>query len=695
MIIALNGTWEIADSIDNAAPVRFDRQVPVPGLAKLAQPAFPGLRVAEIGWLPLKVRQRARPDPRRNYFWYRRRFHADRRAPLALLRFAKAQFGLEVWLNGTSLGEDYACFSTATFDATTALRVGENELLVRVGAHPLVLPPDVPCGSDHEKYLWTAGLYDEVELTLAASTVMASVQVAPDVAHGLVRIELTARNHGDQPATWQPALTVRQDRDSAVAATSQPPPQILAPAAVSVTEHTLALAGAHRWSPDDPFLYRLHVDGAGSPVTVRFGLREFRFDNATRRAWLNGEPCYLRGTNITLHRFFEDEACGTLPWDEAWIRRLLLELPRRYHWNCMRWSIGTPPRKWLEIADEAGLLVEYEFPLWTWRDEWSHATTQAHVARWMADAWNHPSVAWWSLSNETHHAPLIGMVGELRKLDCSARGWSNGYNLPEGEDDPVDDHPYKWHAPVAWPHELWDNAKYAAGTGETTSNAPHPSAHPAVANEYCWFWLRRDGTPTDLTRDMYQRYLPDTATPDERRALYAYYLAAETEYFRAHRKFAGVLHFVYLTCDHPWSLTGDLFRDVVRLDVQPVYDAALCDAFAPLGVYLNYWADREEPGAPLVLHAMLVNDESVVCDGALEFRLERSDGRVLDRATVSFHLPVLGAHTYRCAALAAPAEPGDYLLAAAATPTGGATVTSRRKLSAGLPLTRSTEVVPA
>ena len=38
-------------------------------------------------------------------------------------------------------------------------------------------------------------------------------------------------------------------------------------------------------------------------------MREFRFDTATRRAYLNGKPYFLRGSNITLHRFFEDPQC--------------------------------------------------------------------------------------------------------------------------------------------------------------------------------------------------------------------------------------------------------------------------------------------------------------------------------------------------------------------------------------------------
>lgn len=40
----------------------------------------------------------------------------------------------------------------------------------------------------------------------------------------------------------------------------------------------------------------------GDSVSTRFGMREFRFDAATKRAYLNGKVYFLRGSNITLHR---------------------------------------------------------------------------------------------------------------------------------------------------------------------------------------------------------------------------------------------------------------------------------------------------------------------------------------------------------------------------------------------------------
>ncbi len=96
-VLSLDGTWQIADGRMDAAPARFERTVPVPGLASLATPPFadpPGPKVAERGRFPQK-------DPRRDAFWYRRVFRFEGPVPaVARLKVPKAMFGSRVFLNG-------------------------------------------------------------------------------------------------------------------------------------------------------------------------------------------------------------------------------------------------------------------------------------------------------------------------------------------------------------------------------------------------------------------------------------------------------------------------------------------------------------------------------------------------------------------------------------------------------------------
>lgn len=173
--ISLDGTWDIEDSKEpEIIPAAWNHKAPVPGLAHSAQPAFPHVdefdsrmliqnRVA-AGKLPRSaiVFNAGVPHQARNWFWYRRTFEVPKVRQVVILRINKAQFGSAVWLNGIKIGDHLPCFTAATFDVSRAIRQGKNELIVRVGAHPGVLPPTVSAGTDFEKIRWTPGIYDSV-----------------------------------------------------------------------------------------------------------------------------------------------------------------------------------------------------------------------------------------------------------------------------------------------------------------------------------------------------------------------------------------------------------------------------------------------------------------------------------------------------------------------------------------------------
>jgi len=168
--LSLDGTWELADSRSGTElPQAFSHRVPVPGLANLASPAFPGVdafysrehlanriraKLAPAEWLTNYWNGKVEQD--RNYFWYRKTFRAPASSAVALLKINKAQFGTAVWLNGQKLGEYPGCFSASYFHLEKAIHWNEeNVLVVRIGAHPAVLPDDYPTGSDFEKIKWT------------------------------------------------------------------------------------------------------------------------------------------------------------------------------------------------------------------------------------------------------------------------------------------------------------------------------------------------------------------------------------------------------------------------------------------------------------------------------------------------------------------------------------------------------------
>jgi beta-galactosidase len=698
--LPLNGTWQIADSVAaEPAPTVFRATVAVPGLVHNATPGFPGVDAFDSAELVSnQIGQKLRPESarveapgvsrqERNYFWYRRAFTVPARRAVATLRVNKAQFGTAAWLNGEKVGEYPGCFSAGIFDVTSSVKwEGENVLVVRVGAHPGVLPATYPAGTDFEKLKWTPGIYDEVSLQLADNPVIESVQVAPRVASPEILVETRLANRGPFPVSFELVQSVRTWKGGEGVAVGRPEPITLAPGEKKAVRQTIAMPGAHLWSPEDPFLHVLDTATGGDSLATRFGMREFRYDTATRRAYLNGRPYFVRGSNITLHRFFEDPDSGQLPWDEAWVRKLLVEIPKKLHWNAFRFCIGPVPDKWLDIADEAGLLIQNEFFVWTGSPEWGWPQGRTYdlpemvrqYSDWMRDGWNHASVAVWDANNETRD-PVFGdtIIPAVRGLDLSNRNWENSYNQPVGPDDPVEDHPYlmQGEATGGTAFRMTDLERRPGGPREAL-----PAARATILNEYGWLWLRRDGEPTVLTEKLYPKLLGPPSTKAERLELNAYLLGAKTEYWRAHRSYAAILHFVYLTCSYPGVFTADHFEDVVGLKLNPWFEDYMGEAMKPLGVYLNFFQPTLEAGKSRPFRVMMVNDLYEAARGELRLTLENADGREVAQATSPFDLAPLGTLT-RDLELLSPQVPGRYLLKAAAITGDGSRTLSRRKVT--------------
>ena len=695
--ISLNGTWQIEDSKDaNAIPVAWHHKAPVPGLAHSSEPAFPQVDQFESrqmiqnlvaqGKLPKSALANNAGDSRqeRNWFWYRRTFEVSDTKSVAVLRINKAQFGAAVWLNGTKIGDHLPCFSAAIFDVSKAIRRGTNELIVRVGAHPGVLPASVSGGTDFEKIRWTPGIYDSVSLAFSDNPVIESVQVAPKIADSSITVQTALRNLGSSSVSFRLIQQVNGWKQTVVVGASSPQSITLAPGESKVVLQSIAMPGALLWSPESPNLYVLETATGGDTASTRFGMREFRFDTATKRAYLNGRVYFMRGSNITLHRFFEDPLSGTLPWDKAWVRKLLVEIPHQMHWNSFRFCIGPVPDQWLDIADEAGLLIQNEYFVWTGHD-WHGPENQVHFdademireyTEWMRDNWNHPSVAIWDANNETWDS-VFGekIIPAVRGLDLSNRPWENSYNPPQGPDDPVEDHPYE-HQEMAAGGPAFNMTTLES----SSSKAPGaPSAHALILNEYGWLWLNRDGSPTELTKKLYPALLGNNATPEQRLALNAYLLAGLTEYWRAYRQYAGVLHFVYLTASDPAGYTSDHFRDVQKLELHSEFRDYMSNAFAPVGVYLSFWQPSVEAGSLQSLQIMVVNDEDREVEGTLAVALEDSKGERVANQTQQFKIGALGQSTIY-SDLKFPSATGDFLLRAIINYGDGVSTQSRRQV---------------
>ncbi len=192
---SLNGTWRIVPGSASEPSGDWRSTVPVPALVDLASPRY--------DWAAAE------------YHWYRRTFTLSEEEgsyPFALLRIDQAMFGTKVWLNGTLLGEDIACYTSQEYDATPALqRDGENELFVRVGRRDL-LPPESAVGKDQERTTFIPGIWGDVALVLSGMPHVSHVQVIPRIGSSTAQVRVTIENRSAQPARVRVVSSVAENR---------------------------------------------------------------------------------------------------------------------------------------------------------------------------------------------------------------------------------------------------------------------------------------------------------------------------------------------------------------------------------------------------------------------------------------------------------------------------------------------------
>ena len=662
MPLSLNGEWLLAtsQSIDDV-PTTFEASVPVPGLVDLARPVADSVLTSDL------------------IYWYKREFITeDRPFGICRLKINKAKYHTWIFVNDQFVGENPYSFTPTELDITPFLHgAGEsNQVLIAVGCRNM-LPPNVSDGNDFEKDFYYPGIYDDVNLIYTSAPYIQNVQCAPELEKEQLRVQATLIAE-DQEKEYPLNYAVYElDGGKKISSGS-------IKVKGSLADFQIEMAACRLWSPEDPFLYRLELETPGDSYSTRFGMRSFRFDPEKKLALLNGEPYYLRGTNVCIYRFFDDPSRTVQPWQADWTLKLHEQF-KSMHWNSIRYCIGFPPERWYEIADSVGFLIADEFPLWYGNnpvviDSLDREITAADLAgeytAWMKERWNHPSVVIWDAQNESVTDITGDAMTMVRGLDLSGRPWENGWAAPRSDSDPIESHPYLYTHFLS-PQELpqaedlltyfFDTIRVPNNDPNERDPAPNGSYYenPVLINEYCWLWMNRDGSPTRLTQAVYENAFGKGLSTEERYEIYARQLALMTEYWRAHRLAAGVQHFCglgYSRPDEPRGETSDNFTDINNLVFESNFLKFVRPAFSPVGLMLDVWDRSLQAGRVHHSSIYVINDLEESWSGAVEVFFE-SDGQkteafTLEASAEGYQRIIKGVN------FKTPSEPGIYDLVA-------------------------------
>jgi hypothetical protein len=624
--ISLNGKWQIAKTeIGAAMPSHFSSTCPVPGLVDMASPA-------------INMQDTSYKDA---VYWYKRTFTVDD-AEKIQLKINKAKYHTKVFLNGRFVGENLYNFTPGYFDIKPHVKMGEeNEIIISVGCENNA-SDTVMTGHDFEKMKYIPGIYDEIKIIASGYPFIEKVQTVPNIDNGTVRIVadvLTAEKSRPVELTYR----IKEKNSGETVAEGK---VVSEENQQKVTiDFSAEIKNVQLWSPESPFLYTLELETRADSYSTNFGMRSFTANPNGTAYLLNGKPYYMRGTNVCILRFFEDPDRAGLPWDEDWAVKVHQRF-KEMGWNSIRYCIGFPPERWYHIADSLGFLIADEYPVWTLFDHEKiyPDITADYLAdeyrTWLPEHWNHPCVVIWDAQNES----ITEVTGEaakmVRNLDLSDRLWENGWMKPIGANDPIECHPYLFgkyqqeNPSEKGPLSDLLNEVHFPFNSANNHDAPEDGerySNPVIINEYAWLWLNRDGSTTTLTDRVYDVCFGENLETEERIEIYMKHLGILTEYWRAHRQCAGVLHFCglgYSRPEEPRGQTSDHFIDIQNLTYEPKFLQYVKPAFAPVGIMINYWELSAKAGQEYPFEIYTINDLETTFKGILELELMQGKQKV-------------------------------------------------------------------
>jgi hypothetical protein len=346
---------------------------------------------------------------------YRRRFHLPESGPLAsvVLEAGAISFDAAVRVNRHAVGRHQGMWSAFQFDITPYVVVGDNLLEIEVwkpgGRFPVReslagFLPDVaaPFG----------GLWQGLRVRAIALAAVADLKL---LAYGAGWLDVQGR-----------AMRLGERRRlEAQVQVFGPDGSTVARAHVPVVEDQTFSAhleprAVRPWQAGpEPALYTVQVSLISREVEIarvmrRIGFRTFSASDET--VLQNGIPAHLRGV---LDWGWDPERIAPSPPREQVLARFAQA--RALGFNMLKLCLYVPDEATFEAADEAGMLLWLEMPLWLPRlTPEARALVLSEYGQLFRRLHHHPSIAIVSLGCELNSEADAGFLHDLNRL---ARAW--------------------------------------------------------------------------------------------------------------------------------------------------------------------------------------------------------------------------------------------------------------------------------
>ena len=307
------------------------------------------------------------------------------------LNFEGVYMNSAVWINGKKAGEWKYGYSAFEFDISELVQAGENEVLVIVVYQ-----------NCNTRWYSGAGIFRDVNLINSPAMHLVSDGVyfsAKPIDDKKLDEEWKVKISSEVAGVVEPVET------SVIHTLTSPDGKVFAEFS---GDGEFTVTGPELWDIDSPFFYILTTKLISNDGTVLdetsqhcgFKLAQFTTD----------EGFFLNGRHVKIYGACQHHDLGALgaAFNKTALRRQFSRL-KEMGANAVRCSHNPPPRAWMDLCDEMGLMVDSEaFDMWekpktqfdygNYFNEWC----ERDVASWVRHDRNHPSLIMWSIGNEIY-----------------------------------------------------------------------------------------------------------------------------------------------------------------------------------------------------------------------------------------------------------------------------------------------------
>lgn len=344
--------------------------------------------------------------------WYRRSVHVPSawRESAIFLCFGAADYFAEVSVNGQLAGSHEGGYLPFEMNISALVTYGQdNEIVVRVvdPSKENDIFPEFPFAEiPHGKQSWygpIGGLWQSVFIEVRSPQFIRYMHATPHNLEGEVSLRVGIT--GESTHLHLRCISAEGEETNALTLEVHG----------NEVQAAFTISSPRLWELESPHLYTLDAKLYQHNVLidqqqVKFGVRTFEARDG--KLWLNGKLFYMRGA---LDQDYYPEGIYTPPSLE--FLREQVRLAKSMGLNLLRCHIKIADPRYLQAADEEGILVWAEVPSWGRLTEKSGQRVRDTFTGMVARDWNHPSIVIWTIVNEDWGTDLPDSASDREWLD--------------------------------------------------------------------------------------------------------------------------------------------------------------------------------------------------------------------------------------------------------------------------------------